>query len=429
MNAKAKPQPSTGAKTKVTAITGPAKASPPASSIFGMLDDIKGMDTNPTTASIADVIPDAGQHREHFDETELENLAESIREVGILQPIVVSPTGGMPPWKILDGERRWRAAKIAQLDEVPIRVRDDLVETNGVRHLAQLIANTNKSDLRDYEMAKAIQRELDKMGNKHGDNSRLAKLLNRPAAAISRYLSMLDPQFEPLVRDGIILSADVLARFKALSPEVRAQLLVDQPPGKPLTESQVREAGRKANAPPAAEPPADAGASAEPASPDSTTAAADASGAGPGLASNSELANAAQALAAGATDSSDDSSETSTPGNLGTGAAAPGAEDDDNDLGFGTGRTSESGQSSGGASSSTARGAGTPREKAVQLATTAERVEQLLRYFVDKSTDRVELRVPADLAIAIIENLGGEVPDDKDRYAGLIMDLLDAKLG
>jgi ParB/RepB/Spo0J family partition protein len=453
MSAKAntKPQPTGGANTKAKAAPAavrPLPAAPPASSIFGMLDDIKGLDNSPTSAAIADLIPDATQDRKHFDETELENLAESIRAVGVLLPILVSPTGGMPPWKIVDGERRWRASQLAGVEEVPIKVREDLVESNDVRHLAQLIANANKTDLLDYEMAKAIQRELDKMGNKHGDKGRLAKLLNRPAAAISRYLNMLDPQFEQLVRDGVIVSATDLARFKSLEPELRDQLLAELPPGKPLTETMIREATRKADPSPDA-----AGTREVPPAPETTGDSA--SSAVANAAAGDGLAQAAQSLADGTglvtpeAEGANPAASTASPGASDEAPGANGSEaghngdtqglegngdgndgdGDDDDQRSGAGTSGPAASSNTGAAGGSARGTGATREKAVQLATTAERVEHLLRYFVDKATDRVELRVPADLAIAIIENLGGEIPDDRDQYATRIMDLLQDKLG
>jgi ParB/RepB/Spo0J family partition protein len=440
MSAKTKPLPPAGANSKPKPASKPALATAPPSSIFGMLDDIKGLDSRPTTARVSDLVPDPAQDRKYFDPEELSNLAAALLEVGFLQPILVSPTGGTPPWKIVDGERRWRAAQLAELEEVPIHVREDMDDANEMRHLAQMIANASRSDLRDYEMAKAIQRELDKLGNKRGDRARLAKLLNRPQAAISRYLSMLDPEFEPLVREGKILNADVLARFKSLDPELRDQLLAELPPDKLITDAMCREISRKASEAPAT---AEGGETAVP--PDDLPPASSETGLTSTGPSDSDLASAAQVLADGAGGGTEaGSSEGLEPGakptsldaqpgmtagsDTGVGHGEAGASDEEeNERGAGGGGTvGDAGRSN---SSGSARGAGAPREKSVQLATTAERIEQLLRYFVDKSTDRVELRVPGDLAIAIIENLGGEVPDDKDRYAGLIMELLDAKLG
>jgi ParB family chromosome partitioning protein len=67
------------------------------------------------------ITPNASQPRTHFDEEALQQLADSIKRYGILQPLVVRPVGG--DFEIVAGERRWRASKIAGLDKVPVIVR------------------------------------------------------------------------------------------------------------------------------------------------------------------------------------------------------------------------------------------------------------------------------------------------------------------
>src|SRR3954469_18093404 len=97
-------------------------------------------------ASVVDPNPD--QPRQHFDQEALEELASSIKQHGILQPLVVSPEGAR--YRIIAGERRWRAAKLAGLKQVPTIVR-------SAKELEQLelaiIENVQRVDLSSLEQA------------------------------------------------------------------------------------------------------------------------------------------------------------------------------------------------------------------------------------------------------------------------------------
>lgn len=405
-------------------------------SMFDALNDISNL--TPTSAPLTDITPDPEQDRKEFDQEELENLAASIREVGVLQPVVVSPTGGNPPWKLVAGERRWRAAQMAGLTEIPMVVREDFAETkesdsrSDIRHLAQMIENANRSDLRDYEMAKGIRRQLDKWGDKRGDRGRIAKLINRPAASISRLLALLDPEVEPLVKEGVIRNAEAVSRFRALDADMQTKLLEEaRASGEPITQMTIRDAqaARDLASQPA---PAVASTSTDTVSAGTSAAEEDAT---------TSQADGADSPAAGhgitVANDSDRAGDVS-PENDG-GESMEHAEhhdgrhhdehdeehDDEQDNSDARGGfDSNAGSTSAGASSS----AGGAREKAVAIQLTGERIEVLLRYVVDKSTDRLELRLPADLGRAVIENLGGEVPERPETYAELIRDLLDAKM-
>ena len=98
------------------------------------------------------VAPRDDQPRSYFDEEALEQLAQSIREQGILQPIVVKQVE-QNMYSIIAGERRWRAAKIAGLTEVPVIIRD--VDGHQQLELA-LLENVQRSDLSPLETAVAI---------------------------------------------------------------------------------------------------------------------------------------------------------------------------------------------------------------------------------------------------------------------------------
>jgi ParB family chromosome partitioning protein len=99
---------------------------------------------------VEDISPDADQPRRHFDELALEELASSLKEHGVIQPIVVISKGG--GYQIVAGERRWRAAKIAKLDKIPV-----LVRTLNDQHKLELslIENLQRRDLNVLETATA----------------------------------------------------------------------------------------------------------------------------------------------------------------------------------------------------------------------------------------------------------------------------------
>lgn len=117
----------------------------------------------PTSAPIEHVHPNRAQPRTRFDEAKLEELAQSIREMGVLEPILVRKRqGGGDGYEIIAGERRWRAAQRAGLREVPIVVRE--LSTQQVFEAA-IVENLQREDLNPVETARALQRLIDEHGH------------------------------------------------------------------------------------------------------------------------------------------------------------------------------------------------------------------------------------------------------------------------
>jgi ParB family transcriptional regulator, chromosome partitioning protein len=115
-------------------------------------------DNSVFTCPLDKIIPQRGQPRQHFDNDKLEELAQSIREHGVLEPLVVRRRpGGTDDFEIIAGERRWRAAQRAGLREVLVVVRD--VSTRDAYELA-LIENVQRADLDPIEFAEALDRLL-----------------------------------------------------------------------------------------------------------------------------------------------------------------------------------------------------------------------------------------------------------------------------
>ena len=105
---------------------------------------------------INDVEPNAGQPRKVFDQERLQALAESIKEHGVVQPIIVKQEGSR--YVIVAGERRWRASKLAGLKTIPVVVKD--LSSRQVMEIA-LIENLQREDLNPIEEAEAYKKLMD----------------------------------------------------------------------------------------------------------------------------------------------------------------------------------------------------------------------------------------------------------------------------
>jgi ParB family transcriptional regulator, chromosome partitioning protein len=161
-------------------------------------DDLTLQGQSPTPAesllrmiAVAAIKPLPGNPRKHFDEAALEELAASIAARGVIQPIIVRPTG-LGAYQLVAGERRWRAAQKAQLHEIPALVRE--LDERDVMALA-LIENLQREDLNPIEEARAYQRlsedeemtqaEIAKLVDKSRSHvANLQRLLNLPSAVL-----------------------------------------------------------------------------------------------------------------------------------------------------------------------------------------------------------------------------------------------------
>ena len=131
------------------------------------VDDLK----DAVTVRISEVEPNRKQPRKNFDDEKLEELAESIKTFGLLQPILVQKRDGY--YEIIAGERRWRAALKAGLKEVPVIIRD--YTEKEILELS-LIENIQRENLNPIEEAQAYKRLMDEFGLGQADSLRLLKL-------------------------------------------------------------------------------------------------------------------------------------------------------------------------------------------------------------------------------------------------------------
>ena len=168
-----------------------------------------------TEVDIDRITPNAWQPRDHFDSEKLDGLATSIRENGIIQPIVLRPHG--EDFQIVAGERRWRAAQLAGLKRVPA-----VVKTLADDKLLQvaLVENIQRQDLSPLEMGKAFRLLIDEYKLKQDDVADRVGMNRSSIANYMRLLALPEPVREALERGRIDMGH---ARALAGLEDARAQ--------------------------------------------------------------------------------------------------------------------------------------------------------------------------------------------------------------
>ncbi|MGB1800318.1 MAG: ParB/RepB/Spo0J family partition protein, partial [Gammaproteobacteria bacterium] len=126
------------------------------------------------------------QPRQNFDEDGLNELADSIRAQGLIQPIVVRLLSDKKTYEIIAGERRWRAAQIAGLHEVPVIIKD---VTDQTVMCMSLIENIQRQDLNPLEEAKALERLINEFEMTHDET---AEAVGRSRSSVSNLLRLLE---------------------------------------------------------------------------------------------------------------------------------------------------------------------------------------------------------------------------------------------
>ena len=164
------------------------------------------------------VEPNPDQPRQDFDQEELEALAESIRQHGILQPLTVRETG-QGYYQIIAGERRWRAARLAELTEVPAIV----VEADNKKAMElALIENLQRQDLNTVEEALGYQSLMNEFGlTQEEAAARVGK--SRPAVANSLRLLGLCPEVMELLKAGTITAGHARAVLTLKSEKLQIE--------------------------------------------------------------------------------------------------------------------------------------------------------------------------------------------------------------
>ena len=189
------------------------------------------------TVDIRKVEPNPTQPRQFFDESAIEELAESMKTFGIIQPLLVTDEGGH--YTIIAGERRYRAARIAQIAEVPVIVKD-YTEMEVLQ--VALIENIQRQDLTSIEEANCYKRLMEDFFFSADDIAgKLGK--NKHAVISALHLLELSPNVQELASEGKITASHakvLLAVEDAQLQEICAQKIIEQGLGVRGAEAMVK---------------------------------------------------------------------------------------------------------------------------------------------------------------------------------------------
>lgn len=185
---------------------------------------------------LSELAPNRYQPRSDFDDVGLEELAESIRSQGVVQPIVVTP-GSDGRFTIIAGERRWRAARLAGLQEVPVVIRE--VESDRQMLEMALVENLQRSDLNPVEEADAYRALMDSFGLSHEE---IARQVGKARSTISNTVRLLTlpEEVQDMLRDSR-LAAGQARPLLAIENEERQLELARKTVQEGLTVRQVEE--------------------------------------------------------------------------------------------------------------------------------------------------------------------------------------------
>jgi ParB family transcriptional regulator, chromosome partitioning protein len=192
-------------------------------------DQVQGGRRTELMVPIDRLEPNPQQPRLDFNRSDLDSLADSIRQKGVIQPLIVRRKQGRDVYEIVAGERRWRAAQLAQLHEVPVVVRD--LDDSQVLEVA-IIENIQREDLNAIEEALGFRQLMTRFGH---TQEKLAEALSRSRSHVANLLRLLTlpTEVQDMVRDGQLsagharaligspASVDLAARIVAKGLSVR----------------------------------------------------------------------------------------------------------------------------------------------------------------------------------------------------------------
>ena len=188
--------------------------------------------------AIEQLIPNPDQPRRDFKPELLQQLADSIRSRGVLQPLIVRPHpdgGGL--FQIVAGERRWRAAQIAQMHDLPVIV-SDLTDPEVLE--VAIIENIQRADLNAVEEAASYRQLMDRFGH---TQEKLAEALNKSRSHISNVLRLLNlPEpVQAMLRDNTLSAGHARALITANDPVGLARKVIERGLSVRETEQLVRD--------------------------------------------------------------------------------------------------------------------------------------------------------------------------------------------
>ncbi|WP_224816658.1 ParB/RepB/Spo0J family partition protein [Hasllibacter sp. MH4015] len=177
------------------------------------------------TVPIDSIAPNPDQPRRAFDQAALDDLAASLRHKGIIQPLIVRPDpDDSTRFQIVAGERRWRAAQIAQLHDIPVLVRD-LDDTEMLE--VAIIENIQRADLNPIEEALGYRQLIDRFGH---TQEQLATAMGKSRSHLANTMRLLQlpDEVQAYVRDGELSAGHARALVTADDPIALARLAVSK---------------------------------------------------------------------------------------------------------------------------------------------------------------------------------------------------------
>ncbi|MCP1199113.1 ParB/RepB/Spo0J family partition protein [Notoacmeibacter sp. MSK16QG-6] len=200
--------------------------------LIGEIDPPANESQAPKAAPSADgriaidrIVPNSRNPRRHFNEDEIEDLAQSIRVHGLVQPVVVRRQAGNPEgFELIAGERRWRASRKAGLTEVPYLLRD--VDDRTALELA-IIENVQRADLDPIEEGHGYQALIDEY--EYSQNE-LAGVIGKSRSHVANTLRLLrlPQEVQAMLSDGRLSAGHARTLITAEEPEALAQRIVEQ---------------------------------------------------------------------------------------------------------------------------------------------------------------------------------------------------------
>ncbi len=183
--------------------------------LFGPTPEEEKMQENDVLRNlkINEVEPNRDQPRKRFDQESLEELAQSIKEYGLIQPIIVTKKENY--YSIIAGERRWRASKLAGLKEIPAIIREDNEKINSE---ISLIENMQREDLNPYEKALGIKTLIDTYGLSQEE---VAKKLGKGRSTVANWIRVLnlEPRVLEMAKEGKLSEGLCKALLAITDPE------------------------------------------------------------------------------------------------------------------------------------------------------------------------------------------------------------------
>ena len=199
------------------------------------LSSLMGEDTNneailqtsysDTKISLSKLKPSSIQPRRIFDKNSINELAESIKSKGLVQPILVRPSSNNPDeFEIIAGERRWRAAQIAQLHELPAVVKN--LDDSEALEMA-IIENVQRADLSPIEEASGYKKLMEQYNH---TQEALAPIVGKSRSHISNIIRLLNlpASIQDMITEGIISSGHARAIMNSAFPEQLAKKIVNE---------------------------------------------------------------------------------------------------------------------------------------------------------------------------------------------------------